>query len=776
MKKLVLKSYVKFITIITLILSTTNIAISYETETHFYVTYILARAAGFNDAASKILAVSAQKIDDTMLSSPMYFELARLIYHFSGTPSLSDVNTHGSASLSQGILKTTLNKVGFNLKLQQLLAVAEENHAIPQKLMSMALANGNIIGVGKAVHSGQDNASAHVGFANGPGHGEFGHTTDDSAENTAGFENMIVEILQRLVQARQVADPADLDLNGTLTFLNDGLKSSEKLDMKDLNDYRKIASTILKKEDFQKAYMSQIKMTTQYKTLALHRIIEAYAAVGAIQNKEALWKVIPKELIEDPQVSTKDILMTLLVASEKYGGFLKYIDPDTKKEVEIMNLDKALAGDNKIGMTDAKFRQLIALDQKKMQGELNGLTAKFDSYKSAKESFELEGANAASRSLEISDLVVDKFPELVAALTQVITFEQSVGIENTKEIAQTRADIHSAFKLAVQKVVLHLKASPSSENSKMISKLMDLREALLLNMKNFTTSREAFVRQKIFLENSLARLSISKTDFMSDSGIKTEMMSNLKSSEWVNHKALLVAQYRSAERLAEDILESFIPLELNEKRHVLFENDSSKNRELHVRTKLEIWRIFTSQHFGTNFKYDEKAVTSKANINDVKAAFDVKLGRKEFQNVSFDELLQQLDSEKDKLVLSELSRRTAEDILGYGSISAKERSQKMGFDKPTEREFNIDTLKVFARNGFGLAKFVKAFTANAEASGRDYLLMTPEELKTKFPSLNQNKAANKQIEVYTLMEQAYQEQAVKQIELKLGTRCENFNF
>ncbi|MGZ3775019.1 MAG: hypothetical protein ACXVCY_14110 [Pseudobdellovibrionaceae bacterium] len=750
---------------------TPNFARAYELPEHFYASYIQARCVGMAHKDALVYAVSAQKIDDKFLTSPMWTDLARLIWHFSGSPRVSDSNPHGTASLIDTVKRAAIRLARLDKKLQQLEAVATKDHAIPHYLVSRAMETKDPIALGFAGHTRQDNGGAHVGHSSGVGHPIHGHDVDNTASRPDIWEETVDMTFESLVQAAHLIPEAEKDYEGALAFLNSDVPRDQWLTKEDLSDPHKVSQRLLSKEDYQRLYRTQVKHTASYKKVALSRIFNAYKKLGAINNVEAIQAIIPENLMMDPYISVKDVLMAIFLASDENGGFLKYID-ENGEEKEIFNVHKILIGDQEKGESKEQLEKRVEQYTKRNISEMTGLAAKYNQLQTATHNLTAVSADIEAHAVEIKNIIKSEFPELEKSLKAVIDFEATHILSMPEHEKREKVNISSKYQAELKITQDKLKKSESSAD---LSRLENLNgnikrlDALLLQ---FINARESYINKMSILENALIRVNINPADYMAG-----KYNSQLADNNWVREKALEAAQYEVIDRMTNDILTGFIPLPLNERRFFVLENDGNPNRKLQEKTINEAYRVFVYKNFGKNFAYNGEAnVTLNNGVNQVTQSFSTpthETFRSKLSEQSMPELIEMINGAEYETELRELARREAESILGYGAVDPREHAQRIGFDRRAEWHANLYVLKIYKDAGFGLPSHVQQFVANAEESGRDYVHMTPDELRSKYGSLTDDKksAAANLANTFEKMDQTYEKMKKKQID-SLQLKCE----
>jgi hypothetical protein len=213
-----------------IVASFTQSASAYETDTHLYLTYAMARYAGINHETASVIASAAQWPDETeLLGSPMLAELLigtkmRRLFHFpcptlvvqGGAQSLSkpkdgniDYEAFAPAPGSEennDLLKNLATDISFEelknnfspkraaifliqkfVRLEQidkqylaninLVCKTEANHPMAYNMLWEGLEEGNLIKAATALHTIED-SFAHAGTPSHLGHSMQGHVPD----------------------------------------------------------------------------------------------------------------------------------------------------------------------------------------------------------------------------------------------------------------------------------------------------------------------------------------------------------------------------------------------------------------------------------------------------------------------------------------------------------------------------------------------------------------------------------------------------------------------
>ncbi len=204
---------------------------AYQTETHCYDTYEMARRVGFTNEYAKFFCTGAEWVDQGIMSTPMSplpitGELLRRLYH---APTrffqAQNVTQDGHASA-------------------QITATAEPNHPVASRLLDEGLRQGNWFKLALAIHVLED-SFGHAGYWTTLLHLYSGHNPDRTWMAVAKYKEMTGVVFQALLAIRAVApDEAlepwarearkqPLDLNEYKKLENDHWQDVEKLIARD---------------------------------------------------------------------------------------------------------------------------------------------------------------------------------------------------------------------------------------------------------------------------------------------------------------------------------------------------------------------------------------------------------------------------------------------------------------------------------------------------------------------------------------------------------------
>jgi len=203
---------------------------AYDSDTHFYGTYTMARFAGIRHEIAAKLATGAQWMDESYISDPLSMIILpdvgvkkRRLLHFPGT--------RVANKLTVSTLPTILDP---SSKVQlKTFTETEADHEFATEMFTEGLMAGNLMMVAAGIHTLQD-SFAHAGTIAELGHAHFWHHPDRPYVDDASIEKYFK--MSRSVLKAMVAVRALLPANGYDTTVKFGDKPNYQMSGDELAD------------------------------------------------------------------------------------------------------------------------------------------------------------------------------------------------------------------------------------------------------------------------------------------------------------------------------------------------------------------------------------------------------------------------------------------------------------------------------------------------------------------------------------------------------------
>jgi hypothetical protein len=601
---------------------------AYESDSHLRLTYLLCRAAGFNDATAKYLAYSNLYVDKSVLTSAMLHPAQRALFHFLGTFQKLVSNAHGGT--------------GALAKAKELLwsrkiSITERNHAVGSLLIYQGMVSGNLQSIGQGLHTKQD-TYGHAGFTNAWGHMFDGHNPDRAFLETEKYEDMVRSVLRSLVAIRQICPEDMLDREGAINYLNNFSKDSHlgrNLTVQDLDSATTISSVILSSTELRKNYAENLFNNFRFKQLALEVIFKEFKAKGVINSSLLFEELFPESLIRDSRMDTADTIKAVIVADLE-SDFMK-----NKDGVDILNNAKLFEVEN-----NSQLEKKTKLEQ--------------DSFETRLRSFEKRRKNAKTQR-NLTDLeyqleqeaLQKEYLELSAGMNLFNVHAEIEGLlakatEATRvEIERRNAEIEEKFRAALN----------AAEN-----KIAETGRRLDTDPKAFDEYLEAFslggeLAQKIKEE-------------------KQEMKRELLFEDFVKIRSRQLAELKMASMVADRLTKDFIPRKYTQYLKQAFETETY-TRVFETYYKDEIWRRYFDKYFKVNWVFDDTKRETifaemigkfKRQIYRKGAYFDAlqKRGQQLLQRAARDLAIERIPDDENG---RPLETRTEAQMLKYGQAS-----------------------------------------------------------------------------------------------------------
>jgi hypothetical protein len=231
---------------------------AYETDTHFYATYAMARYAGIQHETASVIASSAQWPDETeILGSPMVPDVIigtkmRRLFHFPCDPYSPEKGANSLSNLlggaSSNFLEFMTHLMSADLQKRVEAWVRGVNglcetfpvHPMAYNMLDEGLERGNLIEAATAIHTIED-SFAHAGTYSNIGHAVFGHHPDRGPNFPVKYRTMVRAVMVALVAIRANLPDSQIDHNFrdpgyalnkanadmTIDELTDGYKNNE---------------------------------------------------------------------------------------------------------------------------------------------------------------------------------------------------------------------------------------------------------------------------------------------------------------------------------------------------------------------------------------------------------------------------------------------------------------------------------------------------------------------------------------------------------------------
>jgi len=202
---------------------------AYDVDLHFYGTYSMARFAGIKPEVATKIALGAQWMDESYLSSPTSIMLLpvtgikkRRLLHFPSQRmdgSLAAINrdgiygTKGLATRMKGLTDLILGLSGFkeeNLNAVAIHTETEEDSPFGSMMISEGLEEGNLMKVAAGIHTLED-SFAHAGTAAEEGHTGLWHWPDRPFFSPDKYFRMTAAVLKVMTAIRAQLPPEALD-------------------------------------------------------------------------------------------------------------------------------------------------------------------------------------------------------------------------------------------------------------------------------------------------------------------------------------------------------------------------------------------------------------------------------------------------------------------------------------------------------------------------------------------------------------------------------------
>jgi hypothetical protein len=562
----VLKRFSIFFTALSLFYSVSVFA--YERDTHLRVPYILQRACGIGDEASKYLAYGIQNVDQTMITSAMLLSVQRGLMHFTGTP-YEPVN--GSEHGSIGIFSALKNFIWTSK-----VSLAERNHAVGSMLIYMGLVRGDLQLVAAGLHVKQD-TYGHAGFSSLFGHIFDGHNPDRAFLEQEKYEDMIRSFTRSCVQIRQALPKEFVDIEGALKYLNKYAPTSflkRPMTAEDLDDPAIVSGVLNSAVDLKQIFGENMFKNYHYKILALRTIYEKWKKQGAILTTVSFNDLFTEELLQDSTLDTSNTIRSVLV-SDLASGFLQ-----NQRGQVLIDVEKVFGA-----KTKEEFDKKLELETREYEVRLREyLSKKKESIALTMQLADTPNDLALRGRLNIIDRWLARenielsYGSNLDNLSQELDAVYAEGIkENQDEINKAEIDIISKYDVelkAIQEQLIafdpdKIREMPATQATKAIADFHALSDRLsAINLKM----------------NSEIRL--MKADMLGDSYFRT--------------RAKQLAEFKTASEISDQLTKDLVPRAMNQYIKQQFEGNTPL-RQFEVAHKDEAYRRYIWQNFGVNW-------------------------------------------------------------------------------------------------------------------------------------------------------------------------------
>lgn len=220
-------------------LTCVNMAQAYDEDTHFYMTYAMARYAGIKHEAAAEMALNAQWMDESEHSSPLSITaldqyVVRYLFHFPGTKqSLNSASVQELQDLcsserfyrdiyqavrDQSKIGNVIDPIRGTILGHDLNVVTKDNHPMASEMIREGFEKGNLTMASAGLHVLQDSYS-HAGHNALFGHAVEGHHADRPFMDWDKYKEMIRTFFKAMVAFRTLM-PEDM-IDTELSLLND---------------------------------------------------------------------------------------------------------------------------------------------------------------------------------------------------------------------------------------------------------------------------------------------------------------------------------------------------------------------------------------------------------------------------------------------------------------------------------------------------------------------------------------------------------------------------
>lgn len=270
---------------------------AYDMDTHFYLTYMMARWAGISHTVAAQMAAGAQWIDVSKLTSPMFPTLffgsrMRRLYHFPAQAKRVD----GSAAHGIG-------KLSF-------FGEAQPNHPIASLLLAEGMRKGNFTMASAGLHVLQD-SFGHAGFNFVFGHAEAGHNPDRFFFEPKKYKIMIERVFDAVIGMRELMPASALD-SKMLASQDPRLKMSS----------RELSASFLKESGLQEIIDSNFLKHRDYVKTAVQFFLADFEKAGYFHSHITAESLLPNDefFAADQSVTEalQRILMPMLLRQRAY--------------------------------------------------------------------------------------------------------------------------------------------------------------------------------------------------------------------------------------------------------------------------------------------------------------------------------------------------------------------------------------------------------------------------------------------------------------------------
>jgi hypothetical protein len=635
MKRL-LKTFSRMVLVISIGLSFQQ-ANSYESDTHLRLTYLLCRAAGFNDATAKYIAYSNLYVDKSMITSAMFSPAQRALFHFLGSFQKLESNAHGGSGPIASIKE---------LLWSRKISIAERNHAVGSMLVYIGMIKGDLQSVGKGLHTKQD-TYGHAGFTNAWGHMFDGHNPDRAFLETEKYEDMIRSVMQTLVAVRQICPEEMLDREGALKYLNHFAKNSHlqrNLNLKDLDSATTISSVLLSSTELRKNFAENLFNNFRFKKLALKVIYQDFKERGVINNAITFEQLFPESLLRDSRLDTADTIRSVIV-SDLESDYMK-----NPSGVDIIDNVKLFGFD-----TANQQAQKMKLEQSRFEARLR--------------SFEQRRKNASSQRL-LTDLEY----QLEKEALQKEYLELSVGAN----LLNVNAELDELMKKAKESVRLEIEAGESAIETKYRTALADSEARIASAGRLSETSPEHFDEyvEAFVVGGELAQKVKNE---------KTELKRELLFEDFVKIRSRQLAEYKMASMVADRLTKDFIPRKYTQYIKQAFESETY-TRVFETYFKDDLWRRYFDKYFQVNWVFDESKWTDT--FGEMSRKFKRAISRQGAYSVALQKRGEQL--------LHRAARDLAEDHIPDDEnhkLGTREEAQKLNYSRASKIAWIRSTLR-----------------------------------------------------------------------------------
>lgn len=286
----------KFITICCLILGIGSSSIAYDIDTHMYSTTLMLIFCGVKPEMAYKMAAAAQWIDESPITTPMFTERQRRLFHFPQELVDAEIPLPKGPELASFLQKiegaennTDIQKsiesgardVVHGLEFNALGGVIRDN-PFAYNLALYAAMRKSIWMMGGAIHVLHD-SFGHRNYSAALGHANAGHDPDRPYLHWDNYKKMVHATTQMMVLVRRLLPPEALDPNFVLPGTN--IKALEA-------DADTIHKAFVENPIITGVLAKNILRSTEYTHYVISGVLYGLDKMGAIVDKNEIKRVL----------------------------------------------------------------------------------------------------------------------------------------------------------------------------------------------------------------------------------------------------------------------------------------------------------------------------------------------------------------------------------------------------------------------------------------------------------------------------------------------------